>query len=201
MRRSTRGCSGRKMGLDNSPTEYNLMPSGSFEGALMRRHGSGAGCGARGLEETHLKRSGGAGTPPGGTKTSREELADGACSCLAKARKSPMLRKGSRSEGRGQAESRRKRGPAAVKTPPWRAERRRASATMHARKETVAPLGAPLPRQRMSGLPDMRERGVEGQEEDGRTRRLPNNAGGEALAKLAHRAGMTEVWKPEEDRN
>ena len=36
----------------------------------------GAGRGARGLEETHLKHSGGAGAPPAGTTTRREELAD-----------------------------------------------------------------------------------------------------------------------------
>jgi len=31
-----------------------------------------------GLRKTHLKRSGGAGAPPAGNKTGREELADGA---------------------------------------------------------------------------------------------------------------------------
>jgi hypothetical protein len=43
----------------------------------MRRHASGIGRGARGREATLLTRSGGAGTPPGGTTTPREELADG----------------------------------------------------------------------------------------------------------------------------
>jgi len=52
-----------------------------------------------GLGITHPKRPGGAGAPPAGTRTCREELADGEGSCFAKARKSPMLRKGSRSEG------------------------------------------------------------------------------------------------------
>jgi len=32
-----------------------------------------------GQGNTHPRRSGGAGAPPGGTMTSREELADGAC--------------------------------------------------------------------------------------------------------------------------
>jgi hypothetical protein len=43
----------------------------------MRRHASGTGCGARGREGTLLLHSGGAGVPPGGTTTPREELADG----------------------------------------------------------------------------------------------------------------------------
>ena len=47
-------------------------------GAVMRRLVSGKGCGARGLKETHLERSGGAGAPPAGTKTGCKELADGA---------------------------------------------------------------------------------------------------------------------------
>jgi hypothetical protein len=65
----------------------------------MRRRDGGTGCGARGRSETHASRSGGAGAPPGGTRTPRQELADGACSCLAEARKSPMLRKGSDTAG------------------------------------------------------------------------------------------------------
>ncbi len=42
------------------------MMSGPPEGALMRRHAGGIGCGARGREVTHLPHSGGAGAPPGG---------------------------------------------------------------------------------------------------------------------------------------
>jgi hypothetical protein len=44
----------------------------------MRRQDGGAGRGARGRGVTHSMRSGGAGAPPGGTRTSCEELADGA---------------------------------------------------------------------------------------------------------------------------
>lgn len=43
-----------------------LMMSGPPEGALMRRHVGGIGCGARGRERTLLPHPGGAGAPPGG---------------------------------------------------------------------------------------------------------------------------------------
>jgi hypothetical protein len=69
----------------------------------MRRHGSGAGCGARGRSETHALRSGGAGIPPGGTRTSREELADGACCLRARGPEGSTLRKGSGPRAEGEA--------------------------------------------------------------------------------------------------
>jgi len=65
--------------LTSFPAYIILSPFHPSRGAVMRRRGSGVECGARGLEETHLQRSGGAGVPPGGTRTPREELADGAC--------------------------------------------------------------------------------------------------------------------------
>jgi hypothetical protein len=43
-----------------------LIVFGPPEGALMRRHAGGIGCGARGRERTLLPHSGGAGAPPGG---------------------------------------------------------------------------------------------------------------------------------------
>ena len=43
-----------------------LMVFGPPEGALMRRHAGGIGCGARGRERTLLPHWGGAGAPPGG---------------------------------------------------------------------------------------------------------------------------------------
>ena len=67
----------------------------------------GEGCGARGLEETHLERSGGAGAPPGGTMTSREELADGARYSAERLDQPPEAR------------------PGTVKTPRWSAAGRR----------------------------------------------------------------------------
>ena len=44
----------------------------------MRRREGGVECGARGRGETHPARSGGAGAPPAGNRTCREELADDA---------------------------------------------------------------------------------------------------------------------------
>ncbi len=47
----------------------------------MRRHVGGIGCGARGREtNAPPKLPGGAGAPPAGTMTRREELADGRAS-------------------------------------------------------------------------------------------------------------------------
>ena len=67
------------IGLLTHPLSWTIFPSFPLnEGALMRRHDCGAGCGARGRGETHLTRSGGDGAPPGDTKTPRQELADGA---------------------------------------------------------------------------------------------------------------------------
>jgi hypothetical protein len=52
----------------------------------MRRHASGIGCGARGRGmNAPPKLPGGAGVPPGGTTTPREELADGGPSGLPEA--------------------------------------------------------------------------------------------------------------------
>ena len=78
-------------------------------------------------------RSGGAGAPPGGTRTSCEELADGAKPlALPDARTELMLRKGSAHwvlrEGQQPPEAR----PGCWKTPLWRAERRG-----HLRKEML----------------------------------------------------------------
>ena len=64
----------------------------------MRRQDGGAGRGARGRGETHLTRSGGAGAPPGGTRTSCEELADG-----AKPLALPGLKRLGAQKGRGSA--------------------------------------------------------------------------------------------------
>ena len=51
----------------------------STEGVVMRRHDGGIGCGARGrgTNASSSKLPGGAGAPPAGTMTRREELADG----------------------------------------------------------------------------------------------------------------------------
>ena len=79
----------------------------------MRRRYSGIGCGARGQGVTHSLRSGGAGAPPGGTRTSCEELADGAKPlALPDARTDPSAR-GWITGFFGKVNSRQKRGPAA----------------------------------------------------------------------------------------
>ncbi len=64
----------------------------------MRRREGGVECGARGRGETHPARSGGAGAPPGGTRTSREELADD-----AKPLALPGLKRLGAQKGRGSA--------------------------------------------------------------------------------------------------
>ena len=52
------------------------MP-GSAEGVFAGRFEDGARCGACGRGRTQAARLGGAGAPPGGTRTPCEELADG----------------------------------------------------------------------------------------------------------------------------
>ena len=132
-------------------------------GRFMRRHDSGAGCGARGRgsQATH---PGGAGAPPGTTTSPREELADGGPQSLPEARSERPTRKAPRSSEpeAGQSGFPKARPGAAVKTPPRRAERRRASATMHAHKEwtrRLARLSLGLPRDgRREGLPGADQR-------------------------------------------
>jgi hypothetical protein len=51
------------------------LPS-PLRGVLMRRHEGGTGCGARGLMCTQHEHSGGAGVPPGTTKSPCRELSD-----------------------------------------------------------------------------------------------------------------------------
>ena len=63
-------------------------------------------------------------SPPGGTTTSCEELADGEPLALPDARPIQCSERGWIAGLFGKADSRQKRGPAMDKTPPWRAERR-----------------------------------------------------------------------------
>ena len=68
------------MVIDFIPSLYNPISVPSVEGrcheASWKR---GRNAVPAGLGNTHPRRSGGAGVPPGGTRTPREELADGAC--------------------------------------------------------------------------------------------------------------------------
>jgi hypothetical protein len=97
----------------------------STEGAVMRRHASGIGCGARGREGTLLALPGGAGAPPGDTTIPCEELADGGPQGLPEVLRRGRPKGASVERARRQGETaRQKARPGAAKTPRWRAERR-----------------------------------------------------------------------------
>ena len=101
-------------------------------GRFMRRHASGIGCGARGRGmNAPPKLPGGAGTPPGGTTTPCEELADGGPSGQPEASRNAATQKvpTPRSQRQGETVGQKAR-PGADKTSRWRAERRHAPATV-----------------------------------------------------------------------
>jgi hypothetical protein len=78
-----------------------------------------------GGRRTLLPHSGGAGVPPGGNTTPREELADGGPCGLPEARKAMPTQKGAEPQSRRQSQSGSQEArPGAVTTPGWRAERR-----------------------------------------------------------------------------
>src|ERR1019366_777958 len=98
----------------------------STEGAVMRRHASGIGCGARGRGmNAPPKLPGGAGAPPGETTVPCQELADGGPPGLPEARRARPPKRGLAPQSRRQGETaRQKARPGAVTTMRWRAERR-----------------------------------------------------------------------------
>jgi hypothetical protein len=79
----------------------------------MKRDVGGIGCGARG-QETNAppKLPGGAGAPPAGTTTCREELADGRAFRPARGLKAWLPKRGRAGEPKAGRMGRRKRGPA-----------------------------------------------------------------------------------------
>src|ERR1051325_9616673 len=90
----------------------------SAEGALTRRRDGGVGCGARGREMNAPPNPERRRDPPGGTRTSCEELADGGACCMGPW---PKARPG-----------------LAEKPPRWRAERRHVSARVRELKTGCA---------------------------------------------------------------
>jgi hypothetical protein len=131
--------------LDLIPSLYNPTSVLLIEGAVMRRQDGGAGRGARGRRQTQPSRSGGAGAPPGGIRTSCEELADGAKPLALPGQKRLGAQKGRGSAVSGSQQPPEAR-PGCWKTPPWRAERRGTLVTECTHTKKVAPLGAPHPR-------------------------------------------------------
>ena len=79
----------------------------------MKRDVGGIGCGARGRGmNAPPKLPGGAGAPPAGTMTCREELADGRAARPAQGTKVRLPKRGRAREPKAGRDSRRKRGPA-----------------------------------------------------------------------------------------
>jgi hypothetical protein len=97
----------------------------------MRRRDGRIGCGARGRGmNAPPKLPGGAGVPPGGTTTPREERADGGPHDLPEALRAQLPKRGRRFPSRRQGETERQKArPGAVCTLRWRAERRHVLAT------------------------------------------------------------------------
>jgi hypothetical protein len=117
----------------------------------------------RAWERTHPKFPGGAGAPPAGIRTGREELADGErCSPTQGAQSTDAPKGVGRCGLKGRRKSHRKRGPDAEKTPhgaPRGAARRSQDARRASQSAALwAPRGAPSPRlargtEREGGLP------------------------------------------------
>jgi hypothetical protein len=104
-------------------------------------------------ERTHPSRPGGAGAPPVGIRTGREELADGERCSPAQGAQSTDAPKGvGRCGLKGRRKSHRKRGPDAVR---HRMERRGAQ-RVDRKTRAVLRKARPYGRRRKSGLPDLR---------------------------------------------
>ena len=119
-----------------------LLPFGPPEGALMRRHVGGTGCGARGRERTLLPHPGGAGSSARRPlRAARQEHGH----------RGPTARHALRGKTRrpaGETDGRRKARPGAVRKTPAMA-RHEAPASLERERGTertmVAPPGAPSP--------------------------------------------------------
>jgi hypothetical protein len=117
----------------------------------MRRHGSGAGCGARGLGKERIPSSRAApGLRPEALGPPARSWLTVRAPCLPEAWLARCSERGRVQQATGWQESRRKRGPAAVKTPhgaPRGAARRSQDARRASQSAALwAPRGAPSPR-------------------------------------------------------
>jgi hypothetical protein len=111
----------------------------------MRRQDGGAGRGARGRRQTQPSRSGGAGAPPGDTRTPRQELADGAEAIGLTGAKEARCPKGPRLGRPGRSTAARSAARLPEDAAVARREARHSGDRVHTH-EKVAPLGAPHPR-------------------------------------------------------